>query len=295
MKVWKIAIMMVLVASFMIISVTSSVGLITWILPNSTSTATLAIGGTINLTVNQSNVNGAANATNMSFYWKNATGGYNLIGTNVSLAPVGDSGQGRVNATWTFNWNTITLGPSDAEGSYTLLASATNNTTQIIENQTITLVEIDNTLPIVSVDNAEGTKVLKSGTITCTATNTRSVTRIEFGTSGTDGPYPNQYTSSTIPAVTYASDKVTFTPNLGDPPEGSVYARCVVSDGTNSTTSSAVNLIIDQQKSSSGTAVGVEIGTQVAQQQQKNNTLRNVGIGFIAVAVGYMFLRGKKK
>jgi len=142
MKVWKIAIMMVLVASFMIISVTSSVGLITWILPNSTSTATLAIGGTINLTVNQSNVNGAANATNMSFYWKNATGGYNLIGTNVSLAPVGDSGQGRVNATWTFNWNTITLGPSDAEGSYTLLASATNNTTQIIENQTITLVEI---------------------------------------------------------------------------------------------------------------------------------------------------------
>src|SRR3990167_385193 len=208
MKVWKISIMMVLVASFMIISVTSSVGLITWILPNSTSTATLAIGGTINLTVNQSNVNGAANATNMSFYWKNATGGYNLIGTNVSLAPVGDSGQGRVNATWTFNWNTITLGPSDAEGSYTLLASATNNTTQIIENQTITLVEIDNTLPIDSVDNAEGTKVLKSGTITCTATNTRSVTRIEFGTSGTDGPYHNQYTSSTIPAVTYASDKV---------------------------------------------------------------------------------------
>lgn len=290
MKAFKGIVLVALVLTLLTTSIISASALTTWILPNSSVSSNLQLGGSaVWLKVNSTagkDVAGGSNATNMSFYWANSTGVYNLIGTNMSAAITGVIGQ---NLTWSFVLDTTTL--RDDFGPYTLMASATNSTSGILENQTITLVETDNTIPTATISNSAGTRIAKTNTVTCAFTNTRTYSSLEFSYNGPNGPYGNVFTTSTRPAVSLTGQTGTFTPSLGSPPEGSAYARCVGTDGTNSTTSSSVQLVIDQQTNNGASSVGVEVGTQVAQAQQAqtNNTKTAM---IVIIVVGALFVMG---
>jgi len=231
--------------------------------PNATITQ---IGGTFQLIANVTSNGVGGNATNVTFqYADTLTGTVTDIATNYSCGGLADD-EGVNQCRATFWWDSSSV--SDEDGPFTIYAVAKNNSGSTIATTSRADNEVDNTVPTASITATAGSKIRRGNTLTCAVTATRTITRFEFAPQSS-GPYSHIFTSSSQPSVpVFVAGSATsvFTPILGQPPEGINYVRCVVSDGTNSTTSSSVQLIMDQSVKantdvSGQVAIGVADGT----------------------------------
>jgi len=138
---------------------------------------------------------GENNATNVTFYFINATSGA-LVYENTALP-------NNLNINDTFNV-TINTAAVLGDGIYNLTVNATNSTKDTIENSTITNVQIDNNAPLVSTFNSptSGTYYNASFVINVTITGTPTTVQYQLE-NGTNSSNVGSWVSMSNPSGNY--------------------------------------------------------------------------------------------
>jgi len=193
----------------------------------------------LNATLN--NTDETQNATNVTFYFFNATSG--TLVYNTTVLNTSNVNQTRFNAT-------IDSSTLLADGTYNLTVNATNVSEALLENSTITGIQIDNTNPLVTINTANNTFL---GSVTTSLVFNVTVTDSGSGVLTTADLQNNSETNESASQVgTATSREFNRTVVTGELAEGGNTLTVVVNDtitaangGINTNSSETITVWLD--------------------------------------------------
>jgi len=220
----------------------------------------------------------SANLTNVSIFY--TTDG----GIEVHLAQNTTNVNNGTDSDWIFIIDTVNL--PDAESPYTFTAKIYNGTGADLNERATDIsvgVTVDNRIPTVTIDNVANSVLSGTASVTANVTDAE-VCQIEFGT------------VSNFFNMTYNAGVCTYVLTVTNPPDASYLVTVIAYDGLNSTTSDAVNLVVDQitNKGGSGGASSLIINTGVKEFLDEQNRQQTMFIIVVLIG-GAWFLSRKKK